>query len=750
MRPHARLVAAAVVTIAVPFVGPAACRAAEPAKELLQPVPAHPTAPKQTNRLAKEKSPYLLQHAHNPVDWYPWGQEAFDRAKKENKPIFLSVGYSTCHWCHVMEREAFSDAEVAKLINENFVPVKVDREERPDVDRVYMKYVQAATGSGGWPMTVILTPDLKPFFGGTYFPVEDKFGRPGIKNVLTQVSEAWRNDRDRILQGADKVAEALQTLTAVSREGDEAAAVEKELLAAAYRQYAGQFDAEHGGFGAAPKFPEPPMLGFLLHYHHRAGEPEARAMVLKTLRAMALGGIRDQLGGGFHRYSTDPRWFLPHFEKMLYDQAQLAGVYLDAYLVSGDAFYADIARDTLDYVLREMTGPRGQFYSAEDADSAESAAEPEKKAEGAFYVWTAGEVEKLLGAEAAKVFNLRYGVLPKGNVETDPHGEFPGKNVLAVRLPIADVAAKSGKSSEEVEKLLSDARRTLFQVREARPRPYRDDKAITAWNALMISALARAGVALDEPRYTEAAVRAAGFLRDHLYDAQKRRLGRIWRDGPAGGDGFLDDYAYTVQSLLDLYETTLDVQWLRLAIDLQGAQDELFEDQEAGGYFKNSAADKSVILRLKDDHDGVEPAGNSVAALNLLRLAQMTDGEEYAKKAERVLKLYAPRLKAAPTAMPAMLVATDFHLDKPKQVVLAGDPASPDARAMLRAVHATYLPNKVVLGADGGPGQQFLAQRLDFIRDIKPLGGKPTAYVCENYACQEPTNDLGVLKRQLK
>ncbi|MDB5299305.1 MAG: hypothetical protein JWO87_968, partial [Phycisphaerales bacterium] len=456
-----------------------------------------------TNRLAKEKSPYLLQHAHNPVDWHPWGGEAFEKAKKEGKPIFLSIGYSTCHWCHVMERESFEDPAVAKLINENFIPIKVDREERPDVDRVYMAFVQGTTGSGGWPMTVLLTPELKPFFGGTYFPPEDHDGSPGLKTLIARVHEAWGKDHAKIVEFSESITKALQE--SAERGHGRAGEVPATALAAANDKFSKEFDEQFGGFGSGTKFPQPVTLNFLFHYHQRTGDTHAREMALKTLRAMAEGGIHDPLGGGFHRYSTDRRWFLPHFEKMLYDQAQLACSYLDAYQLTHDAFYGDVARDILDYVLRDMTGPEGQFYSAEDADSATDAKEPEKKGEGAFYVWRADEIEAVIGHGPAEIFDYRFGVEPDGNVAADPRGEFPKKNVLHVAHTIEETAKKFAKADAEIRKSLDESKRKLLEARNHRPRPHRDDKSLCAWNGLMISAFARGGRVLDEPRYAQAA-----------------------------------------------------------------------------------------------------------------------------------------------------------------------------------------------------------------------------------------------------
>lgn len=704
-------------------------------------------APREhTNRLAKEKSPYLLQHAHNPVDWYPWGPEAFAAAKKANKPIFLSVGYSTCHWCHVMERESFENQEIAKLLNETCIAIKVDREERPDVDRVYMAYVQVSTGSGGWPMNVFLTPDLKPFFGGTYFPPEDRDGSPGLKTVLAKVKEAWSTDRAKVETTAGRIADALKELNPAARQAD-AAKLDAARLDRAFEALKKQYDAKLGGFEAAPKFPTPVNLNFLFHYATRASNQEARQMALHTLDAMAAGGIHDQLGGGFHRYSTDARWFLPHFEKMLYDQAQIASSYLDAYQVTHDQAYAATARDIFDYVLRDLTGKEGQFFSAEDADSAVDAAKPAENSEGAFYAWSAKEIEALLGKDAA-LFDFAFGVQAAGNVAVDPRKELVGKNVLFSANSADEAAKKFGKAREDVVAALQRLRATLLNARLKRPRPHLDDKTITAWNGLMISALARAGRILNDDRYTQAASRAADFVVDKLYDAKSDTLYRRYRDGQRDVPGFADDYAFFIAGLLDLYEAGADVGRLRMAMTLQTRMDALFGDAANGGYF-STVEDPTLLMRLKDDADNVEPATSSVAALNLLRLAAMTDDKRLRESAQRTLGAFAERLEKYPASLPQLLVALGFSLAKPKQIVLAGDVASPAMAAMVREVYGPYLPNRVIMYADGAAGQKFLAQHLDFIKDVAPLKGVPTAYVCENYACQLPTSELAVLRKLL-
>jgi uncharacterized protein YyaL (SSP411 family) len=703
------------------------------------------TKPLHTNRLAKEKSPYLLQHAHNPVDWFAWGQEAFAKAKKENKPILLSIGYSTCHWCHVMERESFENEATAKLMNEWFVCIKVDREERPDVDRAYMFFVQASTGSGGWPMTVFLTPDLKPFFGGTYFPPEEREGMRGFPTVLSKIHEAWEKNNDKLVDMAEGFTKVLKA--ELTSEVKVAGPMRLPMLARALAEYKLQFDEERGGFGAAPKFPRPPVFHFLLRYHIRTGDADAKRMTLATLDAMAKGGMHDQLGGGFHRYSTDGRWFLPHFEKMLYDQAQLAGAYLDAYQLTHEEKYAAVARDVLDYVLRDMTGSEGQFYSAEDADSAMDPAKPDEKGEGAFYVWSKEEIDRLAGKDA-EPFDFAHGVVAEGNVKVDPRGEFKAKNVLYAAHSLEETAKQFTLPQQEVKAALERAKNGLLKARSSRPRPHLDDKTITAWNGLMISAFARGGIILRDGKYTRAALKAAEFVRTRLYDQQQKVLKRRYRDGQVDVDGFCDDYAFYIQGLLDLYEVTLDVKWLKLALELQTIQDVHFWD-EAGGYFASNASDQTLLLRIKESSDNAEPSASSVATQNLLRLAQMSDDKALREKADKTLAHFASRLADHPSAMPQMLSAALFGFSKPRQVIIASKGDTPDRQAMLEEIYREYLPNKIVLGADGGEGQQFLGERIAVIKEVSAIDGKATAYVCENYVCKLPTTDLAELRKML-
>jgi uncharacterized protein YyaL (SSP411 family) len=694
-----------------------------------------------TNRLIDEKSPYLLQHAHNPVDWYPWGQEAFEKARRENKPIFLSIGYSTCHWCHVMERESFENDDIAALMNRHVVAIKVDREERPDVDRIYMAFVQATTGSGGWPMSVFLTPDLKPFYGGTYFPPEQRYGNPGFPMILDRVAEAWQQDRDRIEKSGRDAIEQLTRQSAVAAAGPGSALrPDKDTLDACFYVFRRSFDSRYGGFGDAPKFPRPVALNFLFRYYARTKSQEALDMATATLREMAKGGMYDQLGGGFHRYSVDARWFVPHFEKMLYDQAQLAISYLEAFQITHDAAYAETARGILDYVLRDMRDPGGAFYSAEDADSVIDRAHPDEKGEGAFYVWTQSEIETVTGQPEAGWFCRRFGVEPAGNVQNDPHGEFTGKNILYQAAAEQDTARLAA---------IQRAANKLLEARGARVRPHLDDKVLTAWNGLMISALAQAGAVLAEPRYADAARSAADFIASRMYDAETGVLMRRYRQGEAAIPGFLDDYAFFTQALIDLYETGFEWRDLELAIRLTEKMLELFEDREHGAFFSTAAGDPTLVMRIKEDYDGAEPSGNSIAALNLLRLSQITDRAGFRESAARALEAFGSRMVAAPVGVPQMLVAYDYSISKPKQIILAGERDAPDTRRMLDQIHARFVPHRMMLLVTA-ESRQALARYLPTVADMTAIGGQATAYVCENYACQLPTTDAAAFAQLLQ
>jgi uncharacterized protein YyaL (SSP411 family) len=701
------------------------------------------------NRLAGEKSPYLRQHADNPVDWYPWGEDAFEAARRENKPIFLSVGYSTCHWCHVMEHESFENAETAALLNKNFICIKVDREERPDVDRVYMAFLLAATGSGGWPMSVWLTPDRKPFFGGTYFPPENRDGYPGFPTVIKRVAEQWRTERDHLVQQSDQIIKAL--------ERDARAGAEKDGLSVADLRRRGLVEAEHafdrqqGGFWTAPKFPQPVMLEFLLDVAATAdgsARESGLRMMVKTLQAMAAGGLHDQLGGGFHRYSVDARWRLPHFEKMLYDQAQLANVYLSAAQLTGDSSLRATAEDTLRYVRERLTDPEGGFYTAEDADSVDPG-NPEKRREGAYYVWTAREIEKILEPKEAQIFGFAHGVTAKGNVTEMGNAELAGMNVLYRAHSLEETSAKFDLSREAVESSLSRAALRLRQARDQRPRPPRDDKIVAAWNGLMISAFARAGQIWGEASYTRDAERAAEFLQAHLFDGTNGRLARSYRAGVRDDGGFAEDYSCVIQGLLDLYESTFEVRWLEWAIQLQEKQIALFNDEHDGGFFSSVAGDHNVVLRLKEDNEGAEPAASSVAVRNLVRLAEMLHRDEWRDLALRTARAYGTQLKKAPLEMPQMLASIGWLEGSPKLVLIHGETRFANTSTLMNEVQKRFLPRRVLVRIDS-KSREFFESKVPLVRDF-PRGEEEmaTAYVCENFVCQLPTRDPVVLARLL-
>ena len=720
-----------------------------------------------SNRLSAAQSPYLLQHQDNPVNWYVWGDEAFERARREDKPIFLSIGYSTCHWCHVMAHESFEDARVADVLNQHFVAIKVDREERPDVDRVYMTFVQVTTGSGGWPMSVWLTPSLEPFYGGTYFPPASKWGRPGFVDILQEIARAWREDRGRVETSAGAIVERLKSLGGNGTGSDVPPVA---ALDAAVRQFAGAFDARRGGFGDAPKFPRPSELLFLLREHARTGSSEARDMALTTLRAMALGGMRDHLGGGFHRYSVDGDWRVPHFEKMLYDQAQLVLAYLEAAQASGDRFYADVAADTLAYVARDLTDEHGAFYSAEDADSVPpeqtgEAAPPDSargephKMEGAFYIWLDAEIIDALGADA-EAFRIRYGVLPDGNAPFDPQKEFVGKNLLYTARGLDEVASATARSREEVEAALGRARAMLLERRSTRPRPHLDDKVLTAWNGLMIAAFARAARVLGGPEeHRVAARRAALFIWKHLWNAESKTLLRRYRRGDAAVEGYAEDYAYLVFGLLELFQADGDAMWLDWARTLQRRQDELFSDPVEGGWFSTTGQDPSVLLRLKEDYDGAEPAASSVTALNLLTLSHLTHDPAFDQSIARALGMFGQRMVQNPRTVPMMLCALSAYHAGLSQVVIAGNRAAEGTRALLDVVRQRYMPFAVLVPLFSpipdprsripDPDVNALVRILPWTEAMARRVEQPTAYVCRDFVCLSPATSAEELASRL-
>jgi uncharacterized protein YyaL (SSP411 family) len=706
---------------------------------------------KKPNRLLGEKSPYLLQHAFNPVDWYPWGEEAFEKAKREDRVIFLSIGYSTCYWCHVMEREVFERPEIAVLMNELAVNIKVDREERPDIDRVYMASVQAMTGGGGWPMSVFLTPDLKPFYGATYIPPVAAHGRPGFPELLTRIAGLWKSDRDRVADSGEKMIGFLRELEAGGARtprpggppvpGATPETSPAELAARAAETFSSAFDAIHGGFGGAPKFPRPVVLAFLFAHHHRTGDESSRAMALETLRAMAAGGMYDHLAGGFHRYSVDGQWRVPHFEKMLYDQAQLAVAYIEAFQLSGDPFFAVVAREVLAYVLGEMRDAGGGFYSAEDAESVIPG--DTVKEEGAFYVWTMKEILDALGEERGRVFAFRLGASDSGNALHDPMGVFGGKNILyAARTP-GDTAKAFGLPADRVARMLDESRAILRGLRSGRPRPHLDDKIISGWNGLMISAFSKGYQAFGDPAYLEAASGAAAFVLGTMVDRSTGRLFRRYRDGEARFEGGLQDYAFVVQGLIDLYESNFDESLLSRAVEFARTQSSLFRDPADGGYYDTSESDPTILLRLREDYDGAEPSGNAVTALNLFRLARLTDDASWREAAEGIVLSVAARIAQRPESAPLLLAASFWGAADPMEIIVSGSPGDERTLALLREIRKRYLPFKVVIHA--GETARDDSPLPKFLRSPEFKSDAPSAYVCRNYACRLPTGDPALL-----
>ncbi len=701
------------------------------------------------NRLAQSKSPYLLQHAHNPVDWREWNDETLAEAREQDRPIFLSIGYSTCHWCHVMERESFENQAVADLMNQNFINIKLDREERPDLDRVYMLFVQATNqGQGGWPMSVFLTPDLRPFFGGTYFPPRDSYGRPGFSTLLSSIAGSWKSDRERIFEAASNAAEFLSRIASdETAESDDSGELKwEEVFSLACAQLSSQFDEQWGGFGPAPKFPRPVTHDFLHRVYAATGDKSMIKMSRRTLEAMSRGGMRDHLGGGFHRYSVDEQWIVSHFEKMLYDQAQLVISLLEIGQISGDASFFSVARSTLDYVLRDLRHPEGGFYSAEDADSYAQQSDKEKR-EGAFYVWSRTEIEQVLG-EDAPLFCAFYNVRHEGNAPRtgDPHGEFRGLNILFEARPLTEAAAQFGLSEEAALQVLEAGRAKLFGVREARPRPHRDEKIIVSWNGLAISAFARAGAILGEPRYLQAAERAAAFIQRELWDEASQTLKRHYKDGASPVGAFADDYAALARAMLDLFEASGKAGHLEWAQALQATLARDFWDAGRGAYF-SSAPDPHVLVRLKDDYDGAEPAASSLAAHTDLRLGELGDAAA-GERVDKTLAAFADRLAQVPSSMPELLCAALARHTAPQHIVLAGDEASDDLQVLARAAREKFTPfaSVVILTPQN---RDKLSRLMPWTSAMSKVNGRAAAYVCRDFACRAPVTTVEELREAL-
>ena len=678
------------------------------------------------NRLTNETSPYLLQHANNPVDWYPWGEEALGRARDEDKPILLSIGYSACHWCHVMERESFENDAIAEIMNRHFVNIKVDREERPDLDAVYMEAVQMLTGSGGWPMTVFLTPDGKPFYGGTYFPPVDRHNMPGFPHLLETVANAYQNSHTEIQRVTSQLAEQMGRTGNMPRG---ASALDESILHHAYNQLATNFDYQNGGVGSAPKFPQAMTLEILLRYFANGHNDRALPMLELTLEKMARGGIYDQIGGGFHRYSTDTFWLVPHFEKMLYDNALLARLYLHAWLATGRSLYRRITEETLDYVLREMTGEHGGFFSATDADS--------EGEEGKFFVWAPEEIESSLGKEDATLFNAFFGVSQRGN--------FEGKNILNISVRAADFAERQGVPLEQLVTVIQRGKEALRLTREEREHPLLDDKALASWNGLMLRAFAEAGASLERPDYLDAAARNAEFLLTTM--RPQGQLRRSYREGQAKLSGFLEDYSFVADGLIALYEATFERRWLDAAMELADDMISLFWDESAGAFYDTGRDHEELVVRPRDVFDNAQPCGGSVASDMLLRLSVITGNEEYATKAIAPLRTLSELMGRAPGGTGRWLAALDFYLSTPKEVAIIGSPSDSSTSDLLRTVNVRYLANRVIVGAESESAAT--QSGLPLLEGRGMMDGKPTAYVCENYTCQLPVTDPEALASQL-
>ena len=684
---------------------------------------------KFTNRLIHEKSPYLLQHAHNPVDWHPWGKEAFERAKKENKPVFLSIGYATCHWCHVMERESFEDSEVAKLMNDAFISIKVDREERPDIDTVYMRVCQILTGSGGWPLTIFLTPDKKPFFASTYIPKENRFGRIGMLELIPRIQEVWENNRAKLETSADKIITSLQESSASSQGKD----LKEDTLDAAYHQLEQQFDSEHGGFGISPKFPAPHTLLFLLRYWKRTGNDNALHLVEKTLQFMRRGGLFDHIGYGFHRYSTDDQWLVPHFEKMLYDQALLAMAYTEAFQATRNNDYKNTAKEIFAYVLRDMTSPEGAFYSAEDADS--------EGEEGKFYIWTSDELEKILSQEEVDLALRVFNVEKAGNFAEEASGRKTGANILHLKKPLVEIASELKLSPEALSQHLESIRASLFETREKRVRPLKDDKILVDWNGLMIAALAKAAVALDEPTYVSSARKATDFILNNMRNKQGRLFHRNL-EGQSSITAFLDDYVFLIWGLIELYEVTFDPRLLKEALELNEVLIEHFWDDNDGGFYFTPDDGEKLPLRQKELYDGAIPSGNSVEMYNLFRLARLTANPELEEKASQTGRIYSKDIELSPSAFTQMMAAVSFGIGPTYEVVIVGNTEADDTKAMLKALRTEFVPNKVILFVPTDKDPSAIFQMAPFTSRMTSIEGKATAYVCQDYTCQQPTTKI--------
>jgi uncharacterized protein YyaL (SSP411 family) len=687
------------------------------------------TVSNRPNRLLDEKSPYLLQHAYNPVEWFPWGDEAFDRAATEERPIFLSIGYSTCHWCHVMEKESFEDREVAQLMNRAFISIKVDREERPDLDHIYMTVCQMLTGSGGWPLTILMTPDKKPFFAGTYIPKTSRFGRVGMVELIPRISEIWMNRREEVIQSSEKILGALKSTDSFAP----GPSISEPLLRKAFEEMGKRFDPEKGGFSAAPKFPTPHNLLFLLRFWKRTGEKRALQMVVKTLQEMRRGGIFDHIGYGFHRYATDKDWLVPHFEKMLYDQALLSLAYLEAYQATGKSAFAVTSKEIFEYVLRDMRAKEGGFYSAEDADS--------EGVEGKFYLWTAKEILDLCGKGLGDLMIKIFGVEEKGNFREESTGEKTGQNILHLRQDLADLAPQLNLTTHALEAGIAEGRRILLAARHDRVRPHKDDKILTDWNGLMIAALARGGRVLGDGIYSDAAREAVDFFMKRMRRPDGRLFHR-YRDGESGITANVDDYAFFVWGLIELYETTFETGYLKWAVELNDQMLRHFWDDRGGGFYFTPEDGEGLIVRKKEIYDGATPSGNGVAMLNLLKLSRLTGNPVLEEKAAATGQAFSTHIEQIPSAYTQFLVSADFAVGPSYEVVIVGERNDEGTLGMVKALQSVYAPNIVViLKASDDPSSE-IEGLAPFVKDYSTQDGSPVAYVCVSNACRQPTADV--------
>ena len=683
---------------------------------------------KKPNHLIDEKSPYLLQHAYNPVEWYPWGEEAFEKARRENKPIFLSIGYSTCHWCHVMEHESFEDSTVAAEMNKTFISIKVDREERPDIDNIYMTVCQMLTGSGGWPLTIIMTPDKKPFFAGTYFPKETRFGRIGMIELTQKIRESWITDREKINASAEQITTAIQNIENKAGNSE----ITEETMHSAFEQFSNRFDEEFGGFGESPKFPSPHNLTFLLRYWKLTGNGDALKMVEKTLTSMRKGGIFDHIGFGFHRYSTDREWLVPHFEKMLYDQALLINAYIETYQATQNKEYAAVAEEIIEYVLRDMTSPEGAFFSAEDADS--------EGIEGKFYVWNVDEIRNILDEKDAQLFFTTYNIEERGNFTEESTKKETGDNIPHLKYSIPKIADKFKLNQPELESRLETIRGKLFNFREERVHPYKDDKILTDWNGLMIAALSKTARVLDNKKIENAAKKSMDFILSKMRNSDGRLLHRS-RDGEVSIQAHIDDYAFVIWGLLELYETTFDVNYLKTAVEFQEIQNKYFWDNEKGGFYFTANDAEKLLTRSKDVYDGAIPSGNSVSFNNLLKLGRLTADSKFEELASTMSKTFSDVVNKAPTGTTMMLQGIDFALGNSSEVIIVGNQNSNSSAILLQKLNREFIPNKVVL-FKSGENQNELEDIVPYTKDYIIEDENLMVYVCKNFNCNMPTNDI--------